>query len=111
MPRWTRQAWRVSVAFFYGVLLGIAWECASMLVLLAATLVEHVAGTFVMMATFVGLAAAAYSIAARAGMLPAAWLPPTLKGACTNAPPTCARQTWHVHCSGSWPSAFRRSWP
>jgi len=39
-----------------------------MLVLLAATLVEHVAGTIVMMVTFVGLAAVAYSIAARADL-------------------------------------------
>ena len=42
-----------------------------MLVLLAATLVEHVAGTCVMMATFVGLAATAYSIASTAGMVAA----------------------------------------
>ena len=67
MPGWTGHLWRVSLAFLYGVLLGIAWECASMLVLLAATVVEHVAGTIVMMVAFVGLAGAAYSVAARAG--------------------------------------------
>ena len=65
---WTGQAWRVTVAFLYGVLLGVMWECASMLVLVAAALVEHVAGTLVMAVCFVGLAACAFSVAARADL-------------------------------------------
>jgi len=59
---------RVTFAFVYGVLLGICWECASMIVLLAATLLEHIAGTIFMMAVFVGLAGYAFSVAARADL-------------------------------------------
>ena len=66
-------ATRVTFAFLYGVLLGIMWECASMLVLLAATLVEHVSGMLVMLFIFAGLAGAAFSVASRAGACPVPW--------------------------------------
>jgi hypothetical protein len=68
LGRWQGQAWRVTVAFLNGVLLGVTWECASMLVLLAATVLEHLAGTICMIVCFTGLAAAAYSVAARADL-------------------------------------------
>ena len=55
-------------AFLYGVFLGILWECASMSVLLGATLVEHLMGTVFMTISFVGLAVLAYSIASRADL-------------------------------------------
>ena len=62
------QVVRVSAAFIYGVLLGVMWECASMIVLLSATLVEHVAGTLCMMTIFVGIVAYAFLVAAQADL-------------------------------------------
>lgn len=59
---------RVLTAFLYGVLLGVVWECASMGVLLAATLVEHLSGTVPMAIIFLGLAAGAFAVAARADL-------------------------------------------
>ena len=55
-------------AFMYGVFLGILWECASMAVLLGATLVEHLMGTVFMAISFVGIAVLAFSIASRADL-------------------------------------------
>ena len=55
-------------AFLYGVFLGILWECASMAVLLGATLVEYLMGTVFMTISFVGLAVLAFSIASRADL-------------------------------------------
>ena len=46
----------MAAALLYGVLLGLLWECASMGVMLLATLVEHVAGTIVMAFIFAGIA-------------------------------------------------------
>mmetsp|Transcript_37183 Transcript_37183/g.92496 ORF Transcript_37183/g.92496 Transcript_37183/m.92496 type:complete len:208 (-) Transcript_37183:790-1413(-) len=57
---------RVLTAFLYGVLLGVVWECASMGVLLAATLVEHLSGTLTMAVLFLGIAAGGFLIAAQA---------------------------------------------
>lgn len=59
---------RVVSAFLYGAFLGVMWECASMAVLVGATVVEHLFGTVVMMVVFLGLAAFAYSIASRADL-------------------------------------------
>ena len=59
---------RVVGAFLYGILLGVLWECASMAVLVGATIVEHLCGTAVMALLFVGLAAFAYSVASRADL-------------------------------------------
>ena len=59
---------RVLTAFLYGVLLGVIWECASMGVLLAATLVEHLSGTLPMAVIFLGLASCGFVIAARADL-------------------------------------------
>ena len=61
---------RVTLAFLYGVMLGVLWECASMGVLLLATVIEHFCGTFVMAVIFVGSAAFAVSVAARADLAP-----------------------------------------
>ena len=61
---------RVTLAFLYGVMLGVLWECASMGVLLLATVIEHFCGTFVMAVVFVGSAAFAVSVAARADLAP-----------------------------------------
>eukprot|EP00965_Chrysotila_dentata_P199738 6179559-Pleurochrysis_carterae.AAC.4 len=60
--------WRILLAFLYGVMLGVLWECASMCVLLAATLVEHFCGTLVMAVLFLGFAAMAFAVAARADL-------------------------------------------
>lgn len=60
--------WRVTVAFLYGIMLGVLWECASMGVLLLATLLEHFCGTLIMAVTFVSTAAFAVSVAARADL-------------------------------------------
>mmetsp|Transcript_39068 Transcript_39068/g.91406 ORF Transcript_39068/g.91406 Transcript_39068/m.91406 type:complete len:386 (-) Transcript_39068:946-2103(-) len=60
--------WRILLAFLYGVMLGVLWECASMGVLLAATLVEHFCGTLVMAVIFLGFAAMAFAVAARADL-------------------------------------------
>ena len=62
------QVVRVTAAFIYGVLLGVMWECASMIVLLSATLVEHFAGTLCMMTIFVGIVAYAFLVAAQADL-------------------------------------------
>lgn len=59
---------RVAGAFLYGVFLGILWECASMAVLVGATVVEHLCGTVVMTVLFFGLAGFAYSVASRADL-------------------------------------------
>lgn len=59
---------RVMSAFLYGVLLGVLWECASMGVLLAATLLEHLCGTLSMAVVFLGLAGAGFMVAARADL-------------------------------------------
>jgi len=59
---------RVLTAFMYGVLLGVVWECASMGVLLTATLVEHLSGTLPMAIIFLGLAAGGFLVAARADL-------------------------------------------
>ena len=67
MVRWPVVA-RVTFAFLYGVMLGVLWECASMAVLLAATVLEHYCGTFVMAFCFIGVAAFAVSIAGRADL-------------------------------------------
>ena len=67
MPAWGTVA-RVAAAFLYGVMLGVLWECASMAVLLLATVLEHFCGTVVMAVTFVGAAAFAVSVAARADL-------------------------------------------
>ena len=61
---------RVLLAFLYGVVLGICWEFASMTVLLGATVVEHFFGTAVMTVSFLGVAALAFAIAARAELRP-----------------------------------------
>ena len=67
MPRFANAA-KVCMAFLYGVLLGVLWECASMGVLLLATIMEYFAGTFIMTVAFVGIAGFAFSIAARADL-------------------------------------------
>ena len=60
---------RVTLAFLYGVMLGVLWECASLGVLLLATLLEHFCGTLVMSATFIGTVAFCLSVAASAGLI------------------------------------------
>ena len=50
------RRFRIVFALLYGVLLGFLWECASMSVMLLATLVEHYAGTLVMIVIFSGIA-------------------------------------------------------
>ena len=59
---------RVTLAFLYGVMLGVLWECASLGVLLLATLLEHFCGTLVMSATFIGTVAFCVSVAASADL-------------------------------------------
>lgn len=65
--RWSAIA-RVTLAFLYGVMLGVLWECASMGILLLATILEHCCGTFIMTVTFMGIASFAASVAARADL-------------------------------------------
>ena len=65
---WMLGLLRVLTAFLYGVLLGVVWECASMAVLLAATLVEHLSGTLPMAIIFLGIAAGGFVVAARADL-------------------------------------------
>lgn len=58
-----REAWRLTVAFVRGVLIGVAWECASMGVLIIASVVEHLLGTITMSVVFVGIAGCAFAVA------------------------------------------------
>ena len=62
------RALGVFTDFMYGVLLGVAWECASIVVLLTATLVERMSGTLLMAITFLGFAAFGFIVAARADL-------------------------------------------
>ena len=69
MPAWTGRiaaGVRVTMAFLYGVFLGVCWECASMGILLLATGTEYYCGTLVMSLIFTGIAGFTFAVAARA---------------------------------------------
>mmetsp|Transcript_47691 Transcript_47691/g.158980 ORF Transcript_47691/g.158980 Transcript_47691/m.158980 type:complete len:272 (-) Transcript_47691:575-1390(-) len=54
------------LAFLHGVSLGVLWECASMAVLIAASIVEYSLGTLSMAVVFVGIACSAFACARQA---------------------------------------------
>lgn len=56
----------VLLAFLHGVALGVLWECASMGVLVAATMVEYGCGTSAMTLLFVGLVLSCFAVASSA---------------------------------------------
>jgi len=56
----------VVLAFLHGVALGVLWECASMAVLVAASIVEYYCGTFAMTLIFVGIVLACFAVASDA---------------------------------------------
>ena len=58
----------MTMAFLYGVFLGVCWECASMGILLLATGTEYYCGTLIMSLIFTGIAGFTFAVAARADL-------------------------------------------